>query len=96
MIGPITVTDRQATPRRGLRGGRSHTASRTPWRAIAHHGVRPAPGGLALVHDFLNTRATQENGADPLGSHASDSVDENSHSCLGAREQQALPVAASD
>ena len=43
------------------------TASRTPWRAIARYGVRPGPGGLALVHDFLNTRATQENGADLLG-----------------------------
>ena len=43
------------------------TASRTPWRAIARYGVRPAPGGLALVHDFLNTRATQESGVDPLG-----------------------------
>ncbi len=43
------------------------TAARTPWRAIARYGVRPRPGGLALVHDFLNTRATQENGADLPG-----------------------------
>jgi predicted RNA-binding Zn ribbon-like protein len=41
--------------------------SGTPWRAIARYGVRPAPGGLALVHDLLNTRAIGEKDVDSLG-----------------------------
>ena len=43
------------------------TVSGTPWRAIARYGVRPAPDGLALVHDFLNTQASQESDVDLLG-----------------------------
>src|SRR3954465_10349027 len=41
------------------------------WMASARHGVREAPGGLALVQDLLNTRATMHYGADLL-LHADD------------------------
>jgi len=34
--------------------------------ASARHGVREAPGGLALVQELLNTRATMHYGADLL------------------------------
>jgi len=37
------------------------------WKASARHGVREAPGGLALVQDMLNTRATMTYGSDLLG-----------------------------
>ena len=43
------------------------SATGTPWEAIARYGVRPAPGGLAMVHDFLNTQGSQEKGSDLLG-----------------------------
>ena len=36
------------------------------WMASARHGVREAPGGLALVQELLNTRATMHYGADLL------------------------------
>ena len=39
--------------------------------ASARHGVREAPGGLALVQELLNTRATMHYGADLL-LHADD------------------------
>jgi predicted RNA-binding Zn ribbon-like protein len=42
--------------------------SRTPsWIASERYGVSPAPGGLALVQDFLNTRASIQQGQDMLG-----------------------------
>ena len=37
------------------------------WVATARYGVRPAPGGLALVQDFLNTRGDAATGMDLLG-----------------------------
>ena len=42
------------------------------WAATARYGVRPAPDGLALVQDFLNTRAGAATGIDLLSdaSHA--------------------------
>jgi hypothetical protein len=40
------------------------------WVATARHGVRPAPDGLALVQDFLNTRAGVLTGPDLLGDAA--------------------------
>ena len=40
------------------------------WAAVARHGNRPAPGGLALVHDFLETRATGTRHLDLLGTAA--------------------------
>ncbi len=40
---------------------RSRVLDRMPfWVATGRYGVRPAPGGLALVQDFLNTRASAE------------------------------------
>lgn len=36
------------------------------WAATARHGVRPAPEGLALVQDFLNTRGHAATGTDLL------------------------------
>jgi predicted RNA-binding Zn ribbon-like protein len=36
------------------------------WAAIARYGNRPAPGGLALVHDFLDTRSAGEHVPDLL------------------------------
>ena len=42
--------------------------SRTPsWIASERYGVSPAPGGLALVQDFLNTRPSVQHGQDMLG-----------------------------
>lgn len=37
------------------------------WAATARYGVRPAPGGLALVQDLLNTRGNAATGIDLLG-----------------------------
>jgi hypothetical protein len=52
---------------------RSHTfdidmSTRGPWSWLAtgRYGVRPAPNGLALVQDFLNTRASTLTGPDML------------------------------
>ena len=43
------------------------STSLTPeWEATARYGVRPAPDGLALVQDFLNTRASVATGPDLL------------------------------
>jgi hypothetical protein len=36
------------------------------WAATGRYGIRPAPGGLALVQDFLNTRASALTGVDML------------------------------
>jgi hypothetical protein len=36
------------------------------WLATGRYGVRPAPNGLALVQDFLNTRASTLTGPDML------------------------------
>ena len=36
------------------------------WAATARYRLRPAPGGLALVQDLLNTRASEEYGPDLL------------------------------
>lgn len=36
------------------------------WLATGRYGVRPAPAGLALVQDFLNTRASALTGPDML------------------------------
>jgi hypothetical protein len=42
--------------------------SRTPsWIASERYGVSPAPAGLALVQDFLNTRPSVQHGQDMLG-----------------------------
>jgi hypothetical protein len=38
------------------------------WTASARHGVREAPGGLALLQDLLNTRPTMSYAPDLLGS----------------------------
>lgn len=40
------------------------------WAAVARHGNRPAPGGLALVHDFLETRPAGTYHPDLLGTAA--------------------------
>lgn len=49
----------------------SQSPALTPhWAAIARYGNRPAPGGLALVHDFLATRAAGEHVPDLLGNTA--------------------------
>ena len=40
---------------------------KSEWAATARYGVRPAPDGLALVQDFLNTRAGATTGIDLLG-----------------------------
>ncbi|KAA0093248.1 CGNR zinc finger domain-containing protein [Mycolicibacterium sp. P1-18] len=40
------------------------------WAAVARHGNRPAPGGLALVHDFLETRSVGTRHPDLLGTAA--------------------------
>ena len=44
----------------------SEMPSTTEWLGSARYGVRPAPGGLALVQDFLNTRAGVGTGPDLL------------------------------
>jgi hypothetical protein len=56
---------------------RSHTfdidmSTRGPWSWLAtgRYGVRPAPNGLALVQDFLNTRASTLTGPDMLCDNA--------------------------
>ncbi|UQU64748.1 CGNR zinc finger domain-containing protein [Couchioplanes caeruleus] len=36
------------------------------WKASARHGVREAPAGLALLQDFVNTRATMSYAPDLL------------------------------
>lgn len=43
------------------------SAPESEWAATARYGVRPAPDGLALVQDFLNTRAGATTGIDLLG-----------------------------
>src|ERR1700754_3026203 len=40
------------------------------WLATGRYGVRPAPAGLALVQDFLNTRASTLTGPDMLCDNA--------------------------
>ena len=40
------------------------------WAAVARQGNRPAPGGLALVHDFLETRSAGTHQPDLLGTAA--------------------------
>jgi hypothetical protein len=40
------------------------------WLATGRYGVRPAPNGLALVQDFLNTRASTLTGPDMLCDNA--------------------------
>jgi predicted RNA-binding Zn ribbon-like protein len=48
--------------------GQKPAGPNTSWQATRRYGFRPAPpGGLALVQDFLNTRAHAENGPDLLG-----------------------------
>jgi len=44
------------------------------WLATARYGLRPAPGGLALVQDFLNSRASELQGPDLLRDSASAEV----------------------
>ena len=44
------------------------------WPATARYGLRPAPGGLALVQDLLNTRASEEHGPDLLRDSANAQV----------------------
>jgi predicted RNA-binding Zn ribbon-like protein len=54
--------------------GRKSANSKSSWLGTGRYGVLPAPpGGLALVQDFLNTRAHAEKGPDLLGDaeHAS-------------------------
>ena len=41
------------------------------WLATARYGLRPAPGGLALAQDFLNSRASDLQGPDLLRDSAS-------------------------
>jgi hypothetical protein len=45
----------------------STTPISSGWVATRRYGLRPAPGGLALVEDFLNTRASSGGEADLLG-----------------------------
>ena len=54
-------------------GGLSSLICGTPpiWPATARYGLRPAPGGLALVQDFLNSRASEAHGPDMLRDSAS-------------------------
>jgi hypothetical protein len=48
--------------------GRKSVDSKPSWRGTRRYGFRPAPpGGLAVVQDFLNTRAHAEKGPDLLG-----------------------------
>jgi hypothetical protein len=42
------------------------TRDAVSWAATGRYGVRPAPDGLALVQDFLNTRASTLTGPDML------------------------------
>src|SRR5262245_16545180 len=44
------------------------------WLATARYRLRPAPGGLALVQDFLNSRASEAHGPDMLRDSASAEV----------------------
>jgi predicted RNA-binding Zn ribbon-like protein len=44
------------------------------WVATARYGLRPAPGGLALVQDLLNTQASEEHGTDLLRDSANAEV----------------------
>ena len=44
------------------------------WLATARYGLRPAPGGLALVQDFLNSRASEAHGPDMLRDSANAEV----------------------
>ena len=49
--------------------GQESADSKPSWLGTRRFGFRPAPpGGLALVQDFLNTRAHAEKGPDLLGS----------------------------
>jgi predicted RNA-binding Zn ribbon-like protein len=49
-------------------GGTDLTSRRptSSWIASERHGVAPAPGGLALVQDLLNTRASTQHSQDML------------------------------
>ena len=48
--------------------GRESADAQPSWLATRRYGFRPAPpGGLALVQDFLNTRAHADKGPDLLG-----------------------------
>jgi predicted RNA-binding Zn ribbon-like protein len=49
-------------------------AAAPQWAATARYGLRPAPGGLALVQDLLNTRASEEHGPDLLRDSANAQV----------------------
>ena len=47
--------------------GRKSLDTNPSWPGTRRYGFRPAPpGGLALVQDFLNTRAHAEEGPDLL------------------------------
>jgi predicted RNA-binding Zn ribbon-like protein len=59
----------------------NHTDFRTQlhsWAATRRYDVYPAPGGLALVQDFLNTRAS--------GTYGSDMLRSDVHARLWARD----------
>jgi len=48
--------------------GQESAESKPSWLGTRRYGFRPAPpGGLALVQDFLNTRAHADKGPDLLG-----------------------------
>ena len=49
----------------------SHGRAAPIWPGTARYKLPPAPGGLALVQDFLNTRSDEEHEADLLGDAAS-------------------------
>jgi len=48
--------------------GQESADAKPSWQGTRRYGFRPAPpGGLALVQDFLNSRAHADNGPDLLG-----------------------------
>ena len=77
--GPSTSSDHCSSLTRGVMAESEakclwNNDAEPIWLATARYGLRPAPGGLALVQDFLNSRASDLQGPDLLRDAASAEV----------------------
>ena len=68
------------------------------WVTTRRYGLRPAPGGLALVQDLLNTRANTEHGLDLLSdaTHAQEWVELAAFAWAARRGVESAPPALTD
>jgi hypothetical protein len=62
----MTNTDPRAAVDHASSRSALSTGDTLSWVATGRYGIRPAPAGLALVQDFLNTRASALAGTDML------------------------------